>query len=214
MRYIQLLSLILLVNCTNNDIYNNCKPDFFEKNSNMFSLNEIFIIDSTITIENQYCGYVHKFDFWLGWPIKNKHVPYISYKGYMYMKDKVIYLQTKDNGTIKYFDFNLALFESCPVKYRFKTINIKGDSIYVDKIYNLKLLNRFYDSLAKDTIYKFCFEKINLDYEDDLVFFVGIKIGVKGIYQGMILNGTCVQVYSYKGEIYEDFKRKSNLLLK
>lgn len=115
-----------------------------------------------------------------------------------------------ENDSIGYklFDFGLSIDSHMPIEYILKyPFDFKGRKEFAKdkKVYDLVLEDEFYDFSRSDTIYKFRFRDYTLlDLSDDLIFWVGKKIGVTGMCMvSKLSNNQKIEIIqSYIGEIY------------
>ncbi len=109
------------------------------------------------------------------------------FEGILFEQNNCIYLritEPKCISTYKFYDFNLSINDSISIEWTTKTASIKN--------YVLFLEDKFYEQQYSDTIYKFRCKGFGVALkDDDVVFFVGKKVGIIGLYIGKyIKNGT------------------------
>lgn len=192
------LLFIQLTNCKEA-----CEADFFDKQiKDTAQLSLIFRL-SKGTKEGALCGYNHRFKYWLGDVVDGKAISYLEWDGDLFNKDEVIYLRLKNGNTVKYFDFGLPIDQPERVEI---VQNRNGFSI--KRSYSLIHEEKFYDDQVQDTIHKFRFKNINANTVRDLVFYVGYRAGLTGVYNGGIIDGTREEVISSKGNLYPDKSKR------
>ena len=120
--------------------------------------------------------------------------------GYLSFQDNIIYFKSKNQKNQKFvlFNFNLKLNECENISY------IKNQNII--KKYTLCNEDKFYDTVKKDTIYKFVFKDYNVfKNKTNVIYFVGKINGIVGCY---------LSVFDKKGNVLNSQSKGGNVYIK
>ena len=198
--------LIIIASClliNFNSCNQSCDDIFFSKRvigeSNK-ELGLIFSLSRPYKI-NDKCFYNHKLQYWHGDVVGEDVMPYFKWTGRLYSDNQTIYFEQDSGNTFKYFSFNMPL-------NNYELINVTRNYRVNDKVIEVKHSHylvreeQFYDSALKDTINKFRFKDFSTNRIGDLVFYIGYKVGIRGVYSGTLLDSTNEEVISHVGDLY------------
>jgi hypothetical protein len=200
-RHILLIFLIVsFYSCNSNSVITkkeNCKPCFFDNYQDLGSWKDsirdsffLFGIHTPHLIKDSICTYYHEYNAWNGDMKKGKWLSY-NYKGEIYHKNgKIYFIPKNDTLSYIYFDFRMDKRKVYHFDKKFnKKPYLNNDTIKLKGFYNHRLFleDKFLHDSINDTVYKFRFEDTFISWHTkDLVFFVSIKYGVLGIFEGYI----------------------------
>jgi len=159
------------------------------------------------------CYFKMEFNYWIGFNKANKFIPFFSIRGKIFEKNNSIFLLVDgERKNVKFFDFSMKNGDAERVLLEYNTIGFNDKPIRIIKNYTLRMDERFYDKIRKDTIYKIRFINWNSQNNcDDLIFFIGKTYGIAGIYSSKT-NNSKEEIFSYRGEIFKRLMKNSNVI--
>jgi len=208
-----MIILLLIINNSCSHSNKNCKPDFFKDYNNSNDSISINIFKAKEIRFGSKCCFKVEFTYWIGFKIDSQYVPFFSYEGILYeINNSLFLLLNGEKEAIKFFDFRMKVGEKESINLKYNGKGYDGKPTRIIKSYTLKLEEKFYDVLRKDTIYKFRFIKWNSQNNlDDLIIFVGKDYGITGMYNSKTTNAK-EEIYTYRGEIYKSRIKNSEVI--
>ena len=191
----------------------NCEPNFFENYNKSIDSVNLNIFKAKEIKCGSLCCYKIKFSYWVGFNKDTQFIPLFSLDGNLFKKNNSIFLLINgEEEKVKFFDFGMRNGDKENIVLKYNSTGYDEKPIRIVKNYTLKLDERFYDDLRKDTIYKFRFIKWNSQNNfDDLIFFVGKTYGIAGIYSSKT-NDSKEEIFTYRGEIFKSRMKNSNVI--